>query len=470
MQEQIYGKVRAFAEKNRIFKKCSLVAAGVSGGGDSMAMLDILKRLSGQYGFALWAVHVNHGIRGEEADRDQRLVEDICKGMHIPCSVYSYDVPTLASQWKAGLEETGRRVRREAFQRELKKARGIFEGRGLTALAHNRNDLAETMLHHLCRGTGIRGLAPMEAQKDGVIRPVLCLERREIDEYLKEREIPYVLDSTNLEDEYTRNRIRHYLIPQLEQLVNERAVSHMAETAELLGQAETFLAGQGRLLAEKYRREDGSYLFKDDFWKQEEILRKYAVREAVESLSGQRKDLSRIHISQILALEEHRTGALTDLPFGLRAERTYQGILLKKKKIPGRDIQEAGEYILPVNGTLVCPYGTFETKIFSWSDQKICEKKYTKWLDYDRIKHDVAIRTRKTGDYLAVNSEGHCKKLTRCMIDDKLPRQLRDEIPLAAAGNEILWMVGGRINERYKITSETKNVLEIKYQGGKYNE
>lgn len=468
MQEKIYTKVCTFAEKNRIFDRCSLVVAGVSGGGDSMAMLDLLRRMQKQYGYELQVVHVNHGIRGMEAERDQMLVEKTCKDQGIPCQTYCYDVPGLSALWKNGLEETGRKVRKEAFCKTIAKTERAGQGRSVIALAHNKNDLAETILHHLCRGTGLRGLSPMKPEKDGIIRPVLCLERKEIDEYLKERQIPCVLDSSNLEDEYTRNRIRHHVIPVLEAEINERAVNHMTETSELIGQADEYLSHQGRQLAEAARTEEKKFLFLDDFFEKEEILQKYAIREAVELLTGNVRDLSMIHVKKVMDLYRSCTGAKISLPFGLLAERIYEGIRITAAKV--QETPENKEYLLPVPGVLNCPYGCFETKIFHWSDQKICEKKYTKWLDYDKIKYDISVRTRKTGDYLIVNSSGQRKKITRCMIDEKIPREYRESLPLAAAGNEVLWMVGGRINERYKITSETKNVLEIKYQGGKCNE
>lgn len=468
MQEQIYTKVRDFVQKNHILEDCEFVVAGVSGGGDSMAMLDLLRRLSGELGFQLRAVHVHHGIRGAEADRDQQMVEKIYKSWRIPCRVFRYDVPELAARWKKGLEETGRKVRKEAFYTELLSVGGKEKQKNKIALAHNKNDLAETMLHHLCRGTGLRGLSPMQPEKNGVVRPVLCLERKEIEEYLKERNIPCVLDSTNLEDEYTRNRIRHHLIPMLETEINERAVSHMAETSVLLGQAEEFLREQGKKLAEACKKGE-TYVFQREFFLEKEILQKYAVKEAMEALAKASRDLSMVHVRQVLDLFSLKTGARASLPYGIYGERTYEGILLRKKETVSIQKPE-GKYRLPVNGTLNCAYGVFETKIFPWSDQKICEKTYTKWLDYDKIKHDVFVRNRETGDFLTVNSEGHRKKLTRCMIDEKIPREQRGRIPLVAVGNEILWIVGGRINEKYKITSETGDVLEIKYQGGKYNE
>ena len=138
MQEQIYAKVRAFAEKNRMFDQCGAVAAGVSGGGDSVTMLDILNRLKEEYGFQITAVHVNHGIRGAEAQRDQEAAEKLCRKMGIPCRVYCFDVPKLAAQWKTGLEEAGRTVRRQAFEEARAGVPVSGEKRKVIALAHNR--------------------------------------------------------------------------------------------------------------------------------------------------------------------------------------------------------------------------------------------------------------------------------------------------------------------------------------------
>ena len=288
MQGEIYRKIRKFAEETSMFEQAAGISAGVSGGGDSMAMLDLLIRLREEYGFLLQVVHVNHKIRGEEARRDQRLVEELCREKDIPCRVYTYDVPYLAGEWKTGLEEAGRKVRKKAFlsaENILREKTGS-RGRIFTALAHNKNDLAETMLHHLARGAGIRGLSSMKPVSGGLIRPLLCLERKEIDEYLKERKISYVLDRTNLEDHYTRNRIRHHIIPVMEREINEKTVSHMAETCELLEKTEEYLSCQGRQLLKTAETGSGSFLFRNTFFARPEIIQTYAVREALEKETG----------------------------------------------------------------------------------------------------------------------------------------------------------------------------------------
>lgn len=460
----MYNLVKDYMEKNNMIQDGDLVLAGVSGGGDSMVMLDMLRRYGKERDFSIQVVHVHHGIRHEEADRDCNLVKKTCEKWEIPCSVYTYNVPELAEKWKMGMEEAGRLVRRDAFQKE-KQDLNIPEEKVKIALAHNKNDLAETMLHHLARGTGLRGLSSMRPVQGFFIRPVLCLEKGEIVNYLKEENIPNVLDSSNLSDAYTRNRIRHHILPLMEKEINSRAVSHMAETAGFLAEAEDYFQREGRKLLDLCYQKEGSMIFPDIFFEQEKVIQKYAILGALEKLAGKRKDFTAVHLRNFMELSRMCTGRQINLPYGLLALKTYEGIVVKKQKEDTKKTEGMWELKLP--GELVCPCGVFVTKIFSYEKQKIIEKKYTKWMDYDKIKNKLYIRTRKSGDYLIIDEKGNRKKLTRIMIDDKIPGEERGDIPLVAAEDEILWITGGRMNEKYKITSRTKRVLEVQYQGGK---
>lgn len=497
----MYNRVKTYIIENQMIMPGDGVIAGVSGGGDSMAMLHILNTLREELDFKLMVVHVHHGIRGGEADRDQALVEEACRNYKLPFRVYAYDVPKLSADWKLGLEETGRKVRREAFadarerireecsQAEVRgrmsgectradeRGRNHASGRtGLVriALAHNEDDLAETMLHHLARGTGIRGLSSMRPVSGEIIRPVLCLGRREIGHYLEENAVPHALDSSNLSDDYTRNRIRHHILPLMESEINSRASAHMAETSRVLAQAEDYLSRQGKGLLEKYREAGGGYLLGPSFWQEEPVLRAYAINQAFEELAGARRDFTSLHVRQVTELYGRQTGREISLPYGLYGEKTYQGIRLgirTAQTCPGEFEETAGqEWEIPLPGTLTCALGSFETEIFSYKGQKIQENQCTKWFDYDKIECNLCARTRRAGDFLTVNSEGGRKKLSRCMIDEKIPRQLREHIPLVVSGQEVLWMVGGRMNERYKITPHTRRVLELRYQGGSQHE
>ena len=465
----MYREVTGYIKENHMIEKGDTVLAGVSGGGDSVTMLYILKEYQKELEFTLRVVHVHHGIRGEEADRDSRFVQELCTEWEIPCRVYSYDVPALSAQWKLGEEETGRLVRREAFRLEGDKDRE--QGKKVrTALAHNQEDLAETMIHNLCRGTGLRGLCTMRPAAEDIIRPILCLSRSQIRDFLEEKGIPHIQDSTNQSDEYTRNRIRHHILPELESQVNKKASAHMVETASRLALAEDYLCEQGKALLKAFTG-DGQYCFTEKFFGQPKILQIYALQQAVEDLAGRRKDISAVHYEKILNLWQMQTGRKISLPYGITAGRTYGAVLLyQKSETDAASGKHAEETQLIIPGDTICACGRIQAEIFSYTGQKIEEKKYTKWLDYDRIERNPCVRTRKEGDFLIINSRGDRKKLRRCMIDEKIPSEERDRIPVIACGDEILWIIGSRISERYKINPQTRKVLELKYQGGHKNE
>ena len=422
MYKDTLQKVKRFMTETGMLQNCSEIILGVSGGPDSMTMLHILNELRDEFGYRLRVVHVNHGIRGKEALRDQQMVEKICSEWKIPCAVYNYDVPALALSWKMGTEEAGRR--------------------------------------------GLCSLKPLNGE---IIRPLLCLERSEIVNYVEENSIQTVLDSSNMEDDYTRNRIRRHILPLIEQEVNPRAVTHMAEASEIFGQAEAYFTKLAGEMAAGYRKAKDRYVLDHEFFKKETIIQTYVIREILEVTGGHQSDLTSGHIKQIRDLYGMQTGRKADLPYELEASRVYEGVQIRKKNMIAESDSETEELKiqnLVVPGETKWKQGCFTAKIYSYNGEKILEKKYTKWFDCDKINCELTVRTRRSGDYMAVSQSGGHKKLTRCMIDDKIPGELRGKLPLVVDGNEVLWIVGGRINERYKITSETGRVLEITYQGG----
>ncbi len=462
----MYRKVRSYILENNMIQKNDCVLAGVSGGGDSMTMLHMLLRLSREYDFFLQAVHVHHGIRGEEADRDAALVEHICREWKIPFVCRRYDIPALAAQWKMGLEETGRIVRQRTFEEEAAK---FPQKQCRIALAHNQDDLAETLLHHLARGSGIRGLCSMRAVSGRKIRPLLCLRREEIDHYLIENHIPYATDSSNLTDLYTRNKIRHKILPLVEE-INPKACIHMAETARVLALAEDYFTKKGRELFEDLKKTDGGVLLDMEFFRKDPILVSYGILEAFRSLSGKQKDFLSAHVQRVLSLGGKHVGYRCSLPYGLVAIRRYEGVWIGRPGQMKATLYLGQEWEISREGEIGTPLGTFETKIFCYKGEEIPEKTYTKWFDYDKIKYRLFARTRREGDLLTIDQQGNHKKITRVMIDEKIPKEERDLIPLLTCAEEVLWIVGIRSSEQYKITKDTKRVLEVKYQGGSLNE
>lgn len=463
------NKVKAFIRELKMIRSGDHIVAGVSGGGDSMALLDILCSIREEEGFTVSVLHIHHGLRGKEADRDAELVKRFCEKKSIPCSIQYYDVRKEAARRKIGTEEMGRILRREAFEADVRKLeeRNLHPGCVKIALAHHADDLAETMLHHMARGTGLTGLAAIRPVRGNYIRPLLKCSRSEIDAYLEEKQIPYVTDSTNLEDDYTRNRIRHHILKNLKETVNAKTVEHFSELSFLAGQVDEYLEEQAEAALKACSREsENGILLTDRIFQEKMILQQYVVRKAMKQVSGKEKDLSSGHIHDVCLLASKKQGKRVNLPYRMEAIRKEDGILLRmEQKQEKADSVKTIEIQIP--GSIEIEGGQFLFAKKDVNSQVICEKKYTKWLDYDRITMNLCVRTRRPGDYLVINDQNQKKMLNRFFIDQKIPAEKRDEILLVADGSHIVWIVGYRISAAYKVNENTKNVLEISYSGGK---
>lgn len=417
---------------------------GVSGGADSVCLLFLLLEYRKRVSFDMAAVHVNHGIRGAAAEADAHYVEKLCREREIPFRLIEGDVKKLAAEEKCSEEDAGRRLRYGAFRETAEELGGTR-----IAVAHNANDRAETMLLHLFRGSGLRGLCGIEPVREDIIRPLLCLERGEIEEYLREREITWCTDSTNNGDEYTRNRIRHHILPYAEQEISERAVSHMCRTAELLAETEGYLKRQTKEAKEKCVGADGIDIAA--FAGLPVVLQKRLLLDIMEEMSPTGKDISAVHVEDVLALFGKEGNRSVCLPFGIRFRRQYT-------KVVYRRLQEEEQE------TQLLPEMDF-SEFFVKSKQEVPRNQYTKWFDYDKIKEPLVVRFRQTGDYLTI-SDGRGKVIHKSlkdyMVTEKIPWEAREKIPVLAEGSHILWLIGYRISEYYKVDRNTKHILQVK--------
>lgn len=287
-------KILNFIEKYHMLQKEDKVIAGISGGADSICLLFVLLRLQEKIRFDVIAVHVNHGLRGETAKRDERFTETFCRERNVPCIVYHENVKEIAAQKKLSVEEAGRLVRRTAFE----EVRARYGGTKI-ALAHHQNDNAETMLLNLARGTGIRGLSGIRPVNGCMIRPLLGINRKEIEYYLKEHQLSYCEDETNAGDEYTRNRIRHQILPMLEEQVNRQAVRHMNETMEQLNQIRDYLEREIEVHCRCVVRqeEEGFLLLRDEWMQCDPVIQNGIIQNCLENLAGTGRDLASVHVA-----------------------------------------------------------------------------------------------------------------------------------------------------------------------------
>lgn len=450
----MYQKVKAYVKKWHMLQKEDSVIAGISGGADSVCLLFMLLKLQKELGFALMAVHVNHGIRGAEAERDEAYVKRLCRQWNVRLKVYRENVPAYAKEHGMTEEEAGRDIRRTCFCKVLKEWGGTK-----IALAHHENDNVETLLWNLCRGTGIRGLGGIAPVNDVWIRPLLCVKRREIESYLKKRGISYCTDTTNADRRYMRNRIRMDVIPYLEDCVNTESVSHMGKTMERMYELEQYILEEvGKYKESCTGWKNGRRIIRQtEYTKIPKALRDNVLHEILCETAGRRKDIEEVHIQMLRDLFTKQVGKRIDLPYGVTAIRTYEGVRFEKN-IP--EASYAGD-----------ENELFSIRVFDREPGNVTfpEKIYTKWFDYYIIKNTVKIRHRIAGDSIVINRYGGRKKLKQYFTDQKVPQEDRDKIWIAADGDEVLWIVGYRQSQKYQITEKTTKILEIQYYGGEEN-
>ena len=465
-------KVKVYVERFHMIEPKDTIVLGISGGADSVCLLKILARWKEVWGISLRAVHVHHQLRGEEADADERFVRELCENEGIPCRVFHEDVQGMAQREKIGLEEAGRIARYRCFATVCEDVGG-----GKIALAHHQDDLAETMLHHLVRGTGMAGLCSLKPVSGNRIRPLLCLEKEEILVYLKAAGQPWRTDSSNLEDDYTRNRIRHHVLEELKTEVNPRAVRHMAQLSEELEETRAVLAQVAAEKRRQYvRKSEKGMLLAEELKKEPDLIGRQIVHDLLKEISGKQKDFTRIHVEAVQELWNRKVGARRDLPYGMQAIRTYDGIYLERKaeKCETRDSEKNAGIQINVHsqGTESFQIGELTLTVSRTARDfgEIPEKKYTKWFDYDRIKQTLVIRHRQPGDRICLFDGGGSKKLKDYLIDRKIPAQKRDQLWLLADGSDILWIIGDRISAAYKVTAESQRILQAEIKGGSTHE
>lgn len=468
----MYRKVTEFIKENNMLDGCGHIVAGLSGGADSVCLLYILKKITTEYHIGLTAVHVHHGIRGNEADRDRDFCRKFCSDNGIVLKEFYYDVPEFAAANRMTEEEAGRFLRYKSFENvteDIMAGPDCHKGTVKIAVAHHMNDRAETVLFNICRGTGLKGIRGILPVRDNIIRPLLNCTRQAIEEFLENEGLQYCNDSTNDNIDYTRNKIRHNVIPYMQREINGNTVENIASLAEKACEAEAYLAGETeKLFCENaVISEDGIKI--NHIFDMNPFMAKRLIIRGIEETGIGLKDIEAAHIDRVLKLDRFKGGAVADIKRGLAAERNGDGIFLffrdDAETLPCVDIN------VP---SCIDPWCRGENFMFSvepWeNNEKISTDIYTKYFDYDKIKVGLQLRTRRDGDCITIDSDGHHKKLNQYFIDEKVPKRKRDMTILLADGNNIVWVIGGRIGAEYKITGGTKRVLKVKYGGKTHGE
>ena len=438
-------RVQDFIRKQQLFADEAKILVALSGGADSVALLRILLRL----GFHCHAVHCNFHLRGEESNRDEQFVTDLCRMLGVPCEVAHFDTTAYASEHKQSIEMAARELRYREFER-LRQAHGL----DAIAVAHHQDDAVETMLLNLIRGAGINGLTGMKVKNGHVVRPLLCLTRDEVISYLDLLGQPYVTDSTNLTDAYARNKVRLNLLPLMEQ-INPAAKENIMQAALHLGEAATIYNNvieetKTRLVTPQAEGIDidiaallatevpQAYLF--------EIVHPYGFN------SAQVTDIFRS-----LTAEAGRVFESAD--YTLLRDRTH--LLLRRKVTP--IVADGIGYTLPLEGSLQLPDGTqfIVTTIEPDTTWSVPKHSDVLCLDLARISQPLTLRHPQQGDRFCPFGMKGSKLLSDFYNDLKLPHTEKAKQWVLCHGEEIVWAVGQRSSEYYRLDGKVERMLCI---------
>ena len=319
-------KVSTYIEKNQMIKQGDSVIVGLSGGGDSVCLFLVLNELRKKMKFDLFCVHVNHGIRGISATRDELFAKELCNRENIPIKIYNIDVPKIAKDEKISLEEAGRKARYEIFNQEAKE-----HNNAKIAVAHHINDQAETILFNMIRGSGLKGMGGITPIRGNIIRPFLSVTRNEIERYLRENNEDFCVDETNEDDTYSRNQIRNKVIPLLNEIQPESVV-HIASAAEEFRELSEYIEEKAKELFKCYvtKMDNGYVISLDKLKKEKPIIVRSVIILTMKKLTDEYKDITRTHINDIYSLVHKGRGKEIHLPKGLYAQKISGGIYISK--------------------------------------------------------------------------------------------------------------------------------------------
>lgn len=420
-------------EQNLISFGDSLICA-VSGGADSVCMLDILVSLKDEFSLTLYVAHLNHNLRGMEAKNDELFVENISKKYSLPFYSKSVNVKELSKELKISCEEAGRTARYDFFD-ELRKELGVNK----ICTAHNKNDNVETVLMRILRGTDIAGLSGISVFNDkSVIRPVLCLSRAEIEEYLCCKGLDFVTDSTNNENDFTRNKIRNILIPTIVKDYNNGFIDTFSSNIELFKEADSFIEeySNNKFLELIISEDYGLKANVNSLLKENKYIAKRVIKKAIYSISNLNITNSLCELIYNSLTKDNIIAISKNINVYIK----YKNVYFVKEKLYQSffyHFTDYGMYHIPEMDSSV----------------EICEfvgipKKYDKntiFLPVDKFNLDFILRSKKDGDKMKLLKCG-TKKISDIFTDEKIPSFLRSYIPVLEYNNEILWLCGVRNN------------------------
>ncbi len=482
MDEQpLYYKVKEAVEaasKGRPFG----IIVGLSGGADSLCLASLLSRLREPLGIELQAVHVNHLLRGRESDGDEAFVLDFCKEADIPCRIFRADVGKLSAEKGFSEEEAGRLVRYAFLKQAMEEA-----GYQTIAVAHNREDRAETVFMNLMRGTGLEGLAAFSLGNEAkpgdkppeVLRPLLDAGRNEILAYIKSQGLSYRVDSSNLSDNYQRNRVRNQVFPFIRKQMGLDPVKPLISLSKRAYEENLFLEELAGELLERILLDSGKNCLAVDakgLADAKPVLSRRAVRLIWSRLHGSKKNLESVHVEDILALcGKNITGKYLMLPQRVTVKTEYGRLefINGERTDVFKGKKDLTDFCRPVAIPGITPvpeaFGCLKAELLSRDEaqsrfgslKSLPEESLVQLFDYGAFEGGIDIRCRRNGDRIRPKGGPGEQKLKELFINKKIPLEKRGQIPLLAKDYRIIWAIGVRTSEAFKMSSLTRQLAVL---------
>jgi len=475
--------VRAVIEKQQLFAHDTRIIVGVSGGPDSLVLLHCLRALRNDFNLHLHVAHLNHQLRGEESQADAEFVAALAQEWKLPASIEARDVQAFAEKQRLSLEEAARRVR-YAFLAEV----AWREGASTIAVGHHRDDQVETILMHFLRGTGLAGLRGMKYKTEmkgiafGIppdveqpplylVRPLLDVTRLEIDEYARAHYLSPRIDRSNFEPIFFRNRLRYNIIPFLE-TVNPNLAQVLYRTAQTIADdydlIDSIVKAEMSKLA---RRDQGTIVFKREAWNAlHPALQRGTLRAAIQALRGEMRDIGWAPIEEArrIALEKN-AGAEATLPGGLILVVSYNELFIAEATqgvpLPDLPLLHTDMVPLPPNGIVELPHSDWivETRV-SHHRPEITDR-WSAVFDFAMCRGERYLRRRRPGDrFQPAGMQGHSRSLHDFLIDEKVQRAVRAQLPILVVGDRIVWVCGLREDDRARVTPLTREFWHVSFR------
>ena len=452
--DDIKTRLIAFIERERLIQRSDRILVALSGGPDSVMLLSVLISIKDEYDLTIEAFHLNHQLRSNAID-DEKFVIDLCNEYGVFCTTMTADIQQIADKKSCSVEQAGREERYKLLDLTLQK-RNLNK----IATAHHADDQIETMIMRMIRGTGVAGLSGIPAKRDQIIRPLLFLTKEEINHYLEEHGLSYVIDETNKEDFFFRNRVRKHIVPLFKK-ENPNIYDSFQRLAQIAQNAHRFIEVSANEIPIELIDEQAVVLY-SDISESEVIVQEYVIRSMMRTC-GVTQDISFAHVHDLLDLihDEKNTTWDYDLP-NLKLKRRYDKISASRNDV----ILQSERYCYPVgkNGVYIFPMEKYTVRMQQHNNSgKVISDDNIKQIDLDKIRFNLYIRNKKPGDFFYPLGMKGKKKLKKYFIDHKIPKEDRQRVPLLLDGDDIVCVLGMQIDERYKMDEQTKSYLQIEY-------